>query len=123
MKSMNESKNKAAKICRTTKNTGRGAYNNSFIFSIRQQKELKPHWQNSSRSGNHGEKSWHLLPGRYIEASASFSNSGKGCWRVEYLHIDEELKETSEPLNQIPDWLRELLPENCLREVEIMPYC
>jgi len=115
-------KNEAAEICRETRSTGRGAFNDSRIYSIRIQEELKPHREEYSRTGNHGEKTWYLLPGTFIEASASISNSGKGGWRVEYLVIDYELKQETRQLQDIPEWLKPLLPIGCLAEVDIQPY-
>ena len=43
---------------------------------------LMPHFHYSSRTGNHGMDKWSLLPGRYIAASVSYSNSGKGGWTL-----------------------------------------
>ena len=51
-----------------------------------------------------------------------FSNTGKGSWIVNYLLIDASLNERSETMKEIPEWLRPLLPEGCLRKVDIEPY-
>lgn len=104
----------AAKIDRVTRSTGMGAYNNTRLYSIRQEKELQPQQQHSSRTGNHGEKTWFLLPGRYWEATISRSNSGKGGWRVGILTISKDLSQKFE-IAEPPEWLKKLLPEGAIQ--------
>jgi len=112
---------KAAEISRSTRSTGMGAKNDSYLYSIKQEKELAPHKSRSSRTGNHGTKTWHLFPGRYWEARISRSNSGKGGWSVSILRINEDLTESHE-VATIPEWLKPLLPKSALQEVEPVPY-
>jgi len=112
---------KAAEISRSTRSTGMGAYSDSCLYSIKQEKELAPHKSRSSRTGNHGTKTWHLFPGRYWEARISRSNSGKGGWSVSILRINEDLTESHE-VATIPEWLKPLLPKSALQEVEPVPY-
>ncbi len=114
----------AARIERSTRSTGMGARDDSMLYSMFQKKELHPHRGSSSKTGNHGSKTWYLLPGRYYEASISVSNSGKGGWQVGILTVDENLQSSFSPIEgsgEIPDWLRDLLPEPCIREIDIIP--
>ena len=108
-------------IERETRSTRMGAFNESHIYSIRQQKELQPHRSRRSRTGNHGEDTWFLLPGCYYECSASFSNSGKGGWSVMVLNIDDDGTERTEKLHFPPDWLLALLPSSAANEVYPSP--
>ena len=107
---MNKRK-KAACVERSMRSTGMGAYSDSHLYSIKQRKELFP--ARSSRTGNHREKTWFLLPGKYWEARASISNSGKGGWSVSVLCVDENLTETHEAA-PVPEWLRPLLPTHAI---------
>ena len=127
---------------RSTRNTGMGAYDKTRLYSLAQQKELRPHFNYSSATGNHGVDKWSLLPGRYIAASVSYSNSGKGGWTLYSVivrkpegakddpninvHTPAEKKEMpdetawespntieTEPLENTPEWLIPILPDAC----------
>ena len=111
---MNKRK-KAACVERSMRSTGMEAYTDARLYSIKERKELFP--ARSSRTGNHREITWFLLPGKYWEARASISNSGKGGWSVSVLCVDENLTETHEAA-PVPEWLRPLLPTDAIDFLE-----
>ena len=113
---------KSFTINRSTRSTGMGAYDTSALYSLRQQKELSPHKSRSSRTGNHGELTWFLLPGKYIEVWCSFSNSGKGGWHIDTLSIDDQGDESREHLKDPPDWLKPLVDQSVWESVYPTPY-
>lgn len=98
-----------------TRNTGGGGYDDAFIFSKVNQKEIKPTGFSSSKTGNHGSKTWSLLPGEYYEIRGSFSNSGNGGWQFGVWSISEDGQSSLRDINtsELPQWLGPLLPERC----------
>ena len=109
-------------IERHTRSTGMGAYNNSYLYSIRQEKELDPHRTTSSRTGNHGTKVWNLMPGTYIEVWISRSNSGKGDWHIDLLRVDKSGNESKSHLKEPPAWLKPLVEESIWDAVYFTPH-
>ena len=113
---------KSFEISRSTRSTGMGAYTNAHLFSFRQEKELSPHRHNSSRTGNHGVKTWFLLPGTYIEMWINRSNSGKGDWHIDVLTVDDAGNQEQKPLTDPPEWLRPLVDADIWEAVYPTPY-
>ena len=68
---------KPTKIVFPGRSTGMGAKTQYHIFSLRQKKWLYPHRTFYSRTGNHWDDIWFLLPGKYFVAWQDISNSGK----------------------------------------------
>lgn len=115
-------KKKSFPIQRNTRSTRMGAYDQSYLYSLRHQKRLDPHRTRSSWTGNHGTETWFLVPGKYFECSVSFSNSGKGGWRLVELLIGEDGTETKTILENPPKWLIPILPKNAVRELFPTPH-
>lgn len=106
-----------------TRSTRMGGYDNSQLFSIMQQKELKPHRHKSSRTGNHGEKMWFLLPGQYYLFSETRSNTGKGGATLELLTVNEDRTDhKTEPVTEPPEWLATLLGPAVIEDLYPTPY-
>ena len=83
------------RVCLAGRSTGMGAYTQHYLYSIRQQKRLKPHRTESSRTGNHWDDIYYLLPGKYFIAIRDISNSGKHYCRYALLRVftPEEYRE------------------------------
>ena len=113
---------KSFMINRQTRSTEMGAYDKSYLYSIRQQKELQPHRQRSSKTGNHGTDTWFLLSGTYYQCSASFSNSGKGGWQLVEFVISDDGTETMKDIDNPPDWLSAIIPNQASKELFPIPY-
>ena len=109
-------------IERSTRSTGMGAYDDGHLYSLRQEKELKPHRERYSRTGNHGKKTWFLWPCTYYECWCSFSNSGKGGWHLDMLTVSESGEESRKPVKNPPDWLMELLPTRATKALFPVAY-
>ena len=92
------------------RDTSRGAFDQTRLFSFRQQRELKPHKAERSKTGRHGTDTWYLLPGRYPRHIASYSNSGKGGTELDVLVVNADGTTTSDKLNgDAPAWLIEIV--------------
>ena len=115
-------KQKSYAVTRSTRNTGMGAYDTAYIYSIRQEKELNPHKSTSSKTGNHGSKTWFLLPGKYFECGCSFSNSGKGDWYLEVLTVSEDGEQNKETLSDPPEWLLDIIPNSAKSDLFPIPH-
>ena len=110
-KENNLEKNAAVKIVMEGRRTGKGAYTQTVIFSIRQKKEIQPHKVEHSRTGNHWTNTWFLFPGKYILSKKDISNSGKHNCYISLMEVTEEGYELIE--GSIPEWLLEI-PCDCL---------
>ena len=86
---------RAVKVMLPGRSTGMGAYTQQYLYSIRQQKRLEPHRTESSRTGNHWDDIYYLLPGKYFIAIRDISNSGKHYCRYALLRVftPEEYRE------------------------------
>jgi len=86
---------RAVKVCLSGRSTGMGAYTQYYLYSIRQQKRLKPHRTEWSRTGRHWDDIYYLLPGKYFLAIKDISNSGKHYCRYALLRVftPEEYRE------------------------------
>ena len=71
------------------RSTGQGAYTSHAVWSFRQGKFLSPR-RESSRTGNHWEDTYRLLPGRYGLVVKDVSNSGKHRCAIEVLVVRED---------------------------------
>jgi len=76
MNSTGKAQAQAVKIEFGGRHTGKGAYTQYRIFSLRQRKELLPYTK-YSKTGNHWTNKWYLLPGKYFISWEDISNSGK----------------------------------------------
>ena len=118
---MSQSNQSAYMFIRDTRSTRLGAYDDSQLFSIRQEKEIAPHRERYSRTGNHGEKIWFLLDGEYYLYTVSISNSGKGGPALLRLTIQDG-EEYTQPVHDPPDWLKDQLGEENIEELFPTPY-
>ena len=86
---------RAVKVSLPGRSTGMGAYTQHYLYSIRQRKRLEPHHTEFSRTGNHWEDIYYLLPGKYFLAIKDISNSRKHYCRYALLRVftPEEYRE------------------------------
>ena len=86
---------KVVKVRLHGRSTGMGAYTQQYLYSIRQKRRLEPHHTESSRTGNHWEDVYFLLPGKYFIAIKDISNSGKHYCGYALLKVfsEEEYRE------------------------------
>lgn len=98
---------KVFELFKETRHTGMGAFDDTRLYSLVQQKELPPHGASCSRTGRHGSKTWYLLPGRYFMATISKSNSGRGGAWAGFLVIaeTEEGPKAHREDGAPPDWV------------------
>ena len=68
--------------------TGMGAVDDTIIISFRTKKVIKSKLH-TSRTGNHGIRSYALLPGRYLVYSVTRSNLGNTYITVKVVEVDE----------------------------------
>ena len=81
----------AYRLVKYGKSTGVGAWADSILISTKQKRILAPHHSHSSRTGNHWEDTWYLLPGKYILVEFYVTGNGNHHHRVKLLEIDREL--------------------------------
>ncbi len=86
---------RAVKVSLPGRSTGMGAYTQHYLYSIRQRKLLEPHHTETSRTGNHWDDIYYLLPGKYFLAIKDITNSGKHRCRYALLRVltQEEYRE------------------------------
>lgn len=88
------------------RSTGKGASTQQYLYSLRQKKELKPAFTESSRTGNHWANIFFLLSGRYLVAVQDISNSGKHSCGYQCLIVlskEEYVKEEKSKDSSISD--------------------
>jgi hypothetical protein len=103
--------------------TGMGGFDDNIVLSFRTRKPVKSILR-TSRSGNHGTRSYRLLPSKYLLYSVNRSNGGNlyGSISIVTLQDTGELKTEKEwqvfvreprlTLNDLPPSIRTLLVEN-----------
>ena len=104
---------KPVKIEFQGRDTGKGAYTQYHIFSLRQRKELRPHRTESSRTGNHWTDIWWLLPGIYFVCWHNISNSGNhecGYGRLVVSDSEFSIKEWE---GAVPEFAKDALCKDC----------
>ena len=69
--------------------TGMGGLSDVILISFRSKKTIKS-ILNTSRSGNHGRRSYRLFPGRYIAWDVDRSNGGNLYVAVKILRLSED---------------------------------
>jgi len=69
--------------------TGMGGFSDVILISFRSKKTIKS-ILNTSRSGNHGRRSYRLFPGRYIAWDVDRSNGGNLYVAVKILRLSED---------------------------------
>lgn len=82
-----KTKLKPVRVVLEGRSTGMGAYTKHHLYSLRQEKELDPQRTEESKTGNHWEDIYLLLPGRYLIATQDISNSGKHNCGYQHLHV------------------------------------
>jgi len=69
--------------------TGMGGFSDVILISFRSKKPIKS-VLTTSRSGNHGRRSYRLFPGRYIAWDVDRSNGGNLYVAVKILRLSED---------------------------------
>lgn len=110
-----EEKKKTVRVSLEGRSTRKGAYTQYHLFSMRQQKELQPHRTEKSRTGNHWENIWNLLPGRYPVSYSDISNTGKHSCGYKLLIVTESGYELVSLIQAIPVWVE--APCDCRKQV------
>jgi len=105
------------------RNTGMGGFDDTILLSFRSKRPIKSVLR-TSRSGNHGTRSYRLFPSKYLLYSVNRSNGGNlyGSISIVTLQDTGELKTEKEwqvfvreprlTLNDLPPGIRTLLVEN-----------
>ncbi len=103
--------------------TGMGGFSDVIIVSFRTRRPVK-NMLHTSRSGNHGTRSYRLFPGKYLAYEVQRSNGGNlyGFVKVIRLNTDGQVETEKEwqvfvreprlTLNDLPLTIRTLLVEN-----------
>ena len=103
--------------------TGMGGFSDVILISFRSKKPIKS-VLTTSRSGNHGRRSYRLFPGRYIAWDVDRSNGGNLYCSVKVIRLHEDgnveteeewqvfVREPRLTLNDLPSTIRVLLVEN-----------
>jgi hypothetical protein len=109
---------KPVKVGFEGRRTGMGGTTICTVYSLRQKKELKPAYTDTSRTGNHWTDYYWLFPAKYILACQEISNAGNHHCFVAIIKIDEEgkyekVKEFSP--QEIPDFV--FPPCECLQVI------
>ena len=103
--------------------TGMGGFDDSVILSFRTKKPVKSILR-TSRSGNHGTRSYRLFPAKYLLYSVKRSNGGNLYGTISIISVSEngELKTEKEwqvfnrepllTLDDLPQEIREILEAN-----------
>jgi len=103
--------------------TGMGGFSDIIIISFRTRRPVK-NILNTSRSGNHGQRSYRLFPGRYLAWDVDRSNGGNLYVTVKILKLGEDGNVETETewqiynrgpvmtLSDLPVNIRDLLIEN-----------
>ena len=105
------------------RNTGMGGFDDSIVLSFRTRKPVKSILR-TSRSGNHGTRSYRLFPAKYLLYSVNRSNGGNLYCSVKVirLHDDGNVETEKEwqvfnrepllTLDDLPREIREILEAN-----------
>jgi len=106
------------------RNTGMGGFDDVVILSFRTRKPVKSILR-KSRSGNHGNRSYKLFPGKYLMYKVSRSNSGNLYANVAIITLQEDGQVKTEKewqicrgheqlldLGHLPKEIREILIAN-----------
>lgn len=101
---------KAYEVLRNIYTTDEGVYKESYIFSFKQQQELRPHRHSHAPDGNRERKTWFLYPGAYIICHIDTTNLIQGKWRIQQLIIDKKGTQSYHPLKVRPNWLKPQIP-------------
>ena len=104
--------------------TGMGGFDDSIILSFRSKKPVRSILR-TSRSGNHGNRSYKLFPGKYLMYEVSRSNSGNLYANVAIITLQEDGQVKTEKewqicrgheqlldLGHLPKEIREILIAN-----------
>jgi len=108
-----EENSRPIKVVMHGRSTGMGAYTKYRIFSLRQEKEIKPHRTESSKTGNHWTDIWWLLPGTYFVSWVDISNSGKHNCGYGCLFVVRDEYKIVEWKGRIPEFAKEFLCDEC----------
>jgi len=103
--------------------TGMGGFDDTILLSFRSKKPIKSMLR-TSRTGNHGNRSYKLFPGRYLLYEVSRSNAGNLYCTISIVKLNDgqietekkwELYRMKEPrltLDDLPNEVREILVTN-----------
>ena len=106
------------------RNTGMGGFDDTTLLSFRSKRPIKSVLR-TSRSGNHGNRSYKLFPARYIAYEVSRSNAGNLYCTISIVKLSENRKLETEKtwevynmkkplltLDDLPQEIREILEAN-----------
>jgi len=106
------------------RNTGMGGFDDTVIISFRTRRPVKSILK-TSRSGNHGNRSYKLFPARYIAYEVSRSNAGNLYCTISIVKLNEDgkletekawevysMKEPLLTLDDLPKEISEILMAN-----------
>jgi len=106
------------------RNTGMGGFDDTILISFRSKKVIKSALR-TSRTGNHGSRSYRLFPARYIAYTVSRSNAGNTYCVISLLKLNENgeietekewevyhMKKPLLTLDDLPQETREILMAN-----------
>jgi len=103
--------------------TGMGGFDDTILISLRTRRPVKSVLQ-TSRSGNHGTRSYRLFPARYLMYEVQRSNGGNLYGFIKIIRVNDNgqvetdkewqvfVREPMMTLNDLPLQIREILISN-----------
>jgi len=104
--------------------TGMGGFDDTTLLSFRSKRPIKSVLR-TSRTGNHGNRSYRLFPGKYLAYEVSRSNAGNLYCTISIVKLSENRKLETEKtwevynmkkplltLDDLPQEIREILEAN-----------